>query len=441
MKNFLLINKKINSFNKSIGISGDKSLSIRCVIMASQAIGKSKIFNLLDSEDVNNALIAIRKLGIKVIKKKNYCEIHGNGLNGFSFKENTSINAQNSGTFARLILGVVAKTNKKIILNGDKSLSNRDFTRVIEPLNKFGMKVNSRNNKLPLKVLGTEYLRPIDYVELKGSAQVKSCIMLAALNTPGITKIKCKPSRNHTELMFKFLKLNLNIQKKNNHDVISIKGGKQYKSFNYKVPGDISSASFFIVLTILSKNSKLIIKNINVNTTRTGIIDILKMMNAKIFLKNKRQYKGEQISDIHVYSSNNLKCIKCPKDFNSRLIDELPLIFLVCAKAKGTSYFQNLDELRHKESDRLNLSSKFLKMMGVKNQVNKNSIMIKGNPNLSLSKHFTIKNFMKDHRIFMLSCIAAFALGGKWKIYDKDSINTSFPKFLSTLKKLGGNFK
>ena len=441
MKNFLLINKKINSFNKSIGISGDKSLSIRCVIMASQAIGKSKIFNLLDSEDVNNALIAIRKLGIKVIKKKNYCEIHGNGLNGFSFKENTSINAQNSGTFARLILGVVAKTNKKIILNGDKSLSNRDFTRVIEPLNEFGMKVNSRNNKLPLKVLGTEYLRPIDYVELKGSAQVKSCIMLAALNTPGITKIKCKPSRNHTELMFKFLKLNLNIQKKNNHDVISIKGGKQYKSFNYKVPGDISSASFFIVLTILSKNSKLIIKNINVNTTRTGIIDILKMMNAKIFLKNKRQYKGEQISDIHVYSSNNLKCIKCPKDFNSRLIDELPLIFLVCAKAKGTSYFQNLDELRHKESDRLNLSSKFLKMMGIKNQINKNSIMIKGNPNLSLSKHFTIKNFMKDHRIFMLSCIAAFALGGKWKIYDKDSINTSFPKFLSTLKKLGGNFK
>ena len=441
MKNFLLIKKKINSFNKSIVISGDKSLSIRCVIMASQAMGKSKIFNLLDSEDVNNALIAIKKLGIKVVKKENHCEIHGNGLNGFSFKENTRINAQNSGTFARLILGVLAKTNKKIVLEGDKSLSNRDFTRVIEPLNKFGVKVNSHNNKLPLKVLGTEYLRPIDYVELKGSAQVKSCIMLAALNTPGITKIKCKPSRNHTELMFKFLKLNLNIQKKNNHDVISIKGGKQYKSFNYKVPGDISSASFFIVLTILSKNSKLIIKNINVNTTRTGIIDILKMMNAKIFLKNKRQYKGEQISDIHVYSSNNLKSIKCPKDFNSRLIDELPLIFLVCAKAKGTSFFQNLDELRHKESDRLTLSSKFLKKIGIKNQVNKNSIMIKGNPNLSLSKDFTIKNFMKDHRIFMLSCIAAFTLGGKWKIYDKDSINTSFPKFLSTLKKLGGNFK
>ena len=441
MKKFLLINKKINSFNKSIGISGDKSLSIRCAIMASQAIGTSKIFNLLNSEDVNNALIAIRKLGIKVIQKKNYCEIHGNGLNGFSFRENTKINAQNSGTFARLILGVVAKTNKKIVLKGDKSLSNRDFTRVIEPLNKFGMKINSKNNKLPLKVLGTKYLRPIDYVELKGSAQVKSCILLAALNTPGITKIKCKPSRNHTELLFKFLKLNLNIKKKNKYDLITLKGEKQYRGFNYRIPGDISSASFFIVLTLLSKNSKLILKNINVNKTRTGIIDVLKKMNAKILLRNKRQYKGEQISDIHVYSSNNLKCIKCPKDFNSRLIDELPLIFLACAKAKGTSYFQNLDELRHKESDRLKLSSKFLKMIGIKNIVNKNSFMIKGNPNLSLSKNFIVKNFMKDHRIFMLSCIAAMALGGKWKIYDKDSINTSFPKFLKTIEELGGIFK
>ena len=441
MKNFLLINKKINSFSKSISISGDKSLSIRCLIMASQAIGKSKIFNLLDSEDVNNALIAIRKLGIKIIKKKNHCEIHGNGLNGFSFNKNTKINAQNSGTFARLILGVLAKTNKKIVLKGDKSLSNRDFTRVIEPLNKFGMKIKSKNNKLPLKVLGTEYLRPIEYVELRGSAQVKSCIMLAALNTPGITKIKCKPSRNHTELLFKFLKLNLNIQKRNKYDLISIRGEKQYKSFNYRIPGDISSASFFIVLTLLSKNSKLIIKNINVNKTRTGIIDILKRMNAKIFIKNKREYKGEQISDIYIYSSNNLKSIKCPKDFNSRLIDELPLIFLVCAKAKGTSHFQNLDELRHKESDRLKLSSNFLKMIGIKNTVNKNSFKIKGNPNLSLSKDFTIKDFMKDHRIFMLSCIAAFTLGGKWKIYDKDSINTSFPKFLQTLRELGGRFK
>ncbi len=438
MKNTLLIKKKINSFNKSISVSGDKSLSIRCAIMASQAIGKSKFFNLLDSEDVNNTLLSIRKLGIKVIKKKNYCEIYGNGLNGFSFNENTKINAQNSGTFARLILGVIAKTDKNVFLHGDRSLSKRDFSRVIEPLNKFGVKINSNNNKLPIKVLGTKYLRPIDYVEKKGSAQVKSCIMLAALNTPGITKIKCKPSRNHTELLFKFLNLNLKINKTNKYDLIYIKGEKQYKSFNYKIPGDISSASFFIVLTLLSKKSKLILKNININKTRTGIIDILKKMNAKIILKNKKKYKGEQVSDIHVYSSDNLKSIKCPKEMNSRLIDELPLIFLVCAKAKGISYFENLDELRHKESDRLKLSSNFLKMIGIENKINKNSFRIKGNPNLFLSKDYTVKNFMKDHRIFMLSCIAALTLGGKWKIHDKDSINTSFPNFLKILKKLGG---
>ncbi len=438
MKNTLLIKKKINSFNKSISVSGDKSLSIRCAIMASQAIGKSKFFNLLDSEDVNNTLLSIRKLGIKVIKKKNYCEIYGNGLNGFSFNENTKINAQNSGTFARLILGVIAKTDKNVFLHGDRSLSKRDFSRVIEPLNKFGVKINSNNNKLPIKVLGTKYLRPIDYVEKKGSAQVKSCIMLAALNTPGITKIKCKPSRNHTELLFKFLNLNLKINKTNKYDLIYIKGEKQYKSFNYKIPGDISSASFFIVLTLLSKKSKLILKNININKTRTGIIDILKKMNAKIILKNKKKYKGEQVSDIHVYSSDNLKSIKCPKEMNSRLIDELPLIFLVCAKAKGISYFENLDELRHKESDRLKLSSNFLKMIGIENKINKNSFKIKGNPNLFLSKDYIVKNFMKDHRIFMLSCIAALTLGGKWKIHDKDSINTSFPNFLKILKKLGG---
>ena len=151
MKNILLIQNKINSFNNSIKVSGDKSLSIRWAIMSAQALGKSKAFNLLNSEDVNNTLIAIKKLGIKVVKKKDYCEIFGRGLNGFSFSNNTRINAQNSGTFARLILGVLAKTKKKIILKGDKSLSNRDFSRVIQPLNKFGVKIISKKISYRLK--------------------------------------------------------------------------------------------------------------------------------------------------------------------------------------------------------------------------------------------------------------------------------------------------
>ena len=439
MKNILLINNKINKFNKKISISGDKSLSIRWALMSAQALGKSRAYNLLDSEDVNNSLIALKKLGVKIIKNKKFCEIFGKGLNGFSFKENTIINAQNSGTFARLILGVLARTEKNVILKGDKSLSNRDFLRVIKPLSLFGAKISSKKYKLPIKIRGTKYLRPISYEELKGSAQVKSCIMLAALNTPGTTKIKCIPSRDHTERLFKHLKLKIKINQNQKYQTIHIEGGKQYDALNYNIPGDISSASFFIVLTLLSKNSKLIIKNINVNKSRTGIIDILKKMNAKIKVKNKKKYKGEELADIYVKSTKNLKSIKCPKEMNSRAIDELPLIFLVCAKAKGTSYFKSIGELRHKESDRLKLSANFLKMIGVKVKSTSDSLKIFGIPELETKKNYIIKNFMKDHRIFMLSCVTALVLGGKWKIHNKNSINSSFPNFLKILKQLGAN--
>ena len=212
--------------------------------MAAQAIGKSRAYNLLESEDVNNSIKCLKKLGIKIIKNKKFCDIYGKGLNGFSYKENTIINAQNSGTFARLVLGMLARAEKNVILQGDESLSNRDFLRVIKPLNQFGVKITSKKNKLPIKIVGTKYLRPIKYEETKGSAQVKSCIMMAALNSPGITNINCLPSRDHTERLFKYLDLNIKIKKKINKHNISIEGGKQYKAFNYKIPGDISSASF-----------------------------------------------------------------------------------------------------------------------------------------------------------------------------------------------------
>ena len=441
MKNILLIKNKINKFNKKISVSGDKSLSIRWALMSAQALGKSRAYNLLDSEDVNNSLKSLKKLGIKIIKNKKFCDIFGRGLNGFSFRKNTIINAQNSGTFARLILGVLARTEKNIILKGDKSLSQRDFSRVIKPLNQFGVKITSNKDKLPIKIRGTKYLRPINYEEFKGSAQVKTCIMLAALNTPGITKIKCVPSRDHTERIFKHLKLKLKINKHKKYQILNIEGCKQYGKLNYNIPGDISSASFFIVLTLLSKNSKLVIKNINVNKSRTGIIDILKKMNGKIIVRNIRKYKGEDIGDIYVKSTPNLKSINCPKEMNSRAIDELPLIFLVSAKARGTSYFRNIGELKHKESDRLKLSFKFLKMIGIKVKSTSNSLKISGIPNLEIKKNYIIKNFMKDHRIFMLACIASLVLGGTWKIHNKDSVNTSFPEFLKILKKLGANLK
>ena len=220
------------------------------------------------------------------------------------------------------------------------------------------------------------------------------------------------------------------------YDFIDIKKPKKILPLNYKIPGDISSSAFFIVLTALSKHSKLLIKNININPSRTGVITILKKMGVKIFLKKKRSYKGEKVADIFIKSSDNLKAIKCPTTLNSSAIDEFLIIFLIAARAKGISFFKDLSELNQKESPRLNLGSKILNMMGIKTLLTKDSIRIYGQPNLKIKKPIKIKNYLKDHRIFMMSTIAALTCGGRWTIYDKDSINTSFPSFLKILKKI-----
>ncbi len=437
MPNQIKIFNTIKPFNKTIEVTSDKSLSIRAILLASQAIGVSTISNLLESEDVLNAVRSIKKLGIKCEKIGNQYKILGYGLNGFEIKKNTTIDAGNSGTFARLILGLLVKSEKTVKIIGDKSLSKRDFSRVTEPLKKFGTNIKSKKNSLPVEILGTDFLRPINYFETRGSAQCKSAIMLAALNTPGTTIIKAKKSRNHTELLLKYLKLPIKIKSNKDFDFIEVTGLKQFNAFNYIVPGDISSSAFFIVLTALSKNSKIRIKNININKSRTGIITILKKMNCKISLKNKKIYKGEETSDIVVESSKNIKGFSCPSSLNSAAIDEFLVIFLIAAKAKGTSSFKNLGELNKKESPRLDIAVSFLKKIGVKVKRNKNNIKIFGNPNLELTKNIYIKNYLKDHRVFMMSCIAALSFGGKWKINDKDSINTSFPIFLKILKELG----
>ena len=437
MANYTIIKSKICSFNKKINISSDKSISIRCVLLASQAVGISKISNLLESEDVLNTLKAIKKLGINFTKKGNSYYIHGFGLNGFNISQNTTIYAGNSGTLARLILGLLVKSKNKVKLIGDKSLSKRDFSRVVRPLKLMGANIKSKNNTLPIEISGTKFLRPIKYNENIGSAQVKSCLILSALNTPGKTIINSKISRNHTELMLKFLKYPISIRTIDNADIISVEGLSQFKAFEYYVPGDISSASFFIVLTLLSENSQMIIKNTNINKSRIGIITILNKMGARIKLKKTRIYNGEKIADIYVESKRNLKSVNCPPNLNSAAIDEFLIIFLAAAKAKGISKFRELGEMNKKESKRLDLAVKFLKLIGIKVDRFQDNINIHGQPNLNLSGDFEIKNFLKDHRIFFLSCITALTLGGKWKIYDKESINTSFPDFLKTLRIIG----
>ncbi len=437
MKKFVKITEKIKPFTKKISVSGDKSISIRCVLLASQAIGKSRIYNLLESEDVINSLKSIKKLGINYKKVNNYYEINGLGFNGYKTNISKTIYAGNSGTFARLILGLLVNSSSKIKIIGDKSLSMRDFSRITEPLKDFGANIVSNNNKLPAEILGTKFLRPINYIERLGSAQCKSSVMLAALKTPGITKIKAKKSRDHTEILFRYLKIPIKIIKKKNYDYIKIQGENNFKGFDYSVPGDISSSSFFIVLTILSKNSTLTIKNININSTRIGIIKILNKMNAKIKIINKKKIKGEVIADIFVKSRSNLVSIKCPKSLNSSAIDEFLIIFLVAAKAKGISKFENLGELNKKESPRLDIAVSFLKKIGIKVERTSDNIRIYGNPDLNLNRKFIMKNFRKDHRVFMMSCVAALTLGGQWKIYDKNSTNSSFPDFFKKINQLG----
>ena len=440
MKKSIYIKQKINFFKKKkIFVSGDKSLSIRFILLSSLGRGKSVAYNILKSEDVLSAIECVKKLGVKINFKNEKCIVFGKGLNGYKFKKNLTLNAGNSGTTARLLIATLINSNQKIKIVGDKSLQKRDMYRVINPLKKFGAKFKSKNGKLPIEIEGLKNTRPIFYNENIGSAQCKSAVMIAGLKTSGKTKLRCLPSRNHTELMFKnVLKIPIKIHKKNKYDLIELDGLREFNSFNYKIPGDISSAAFFIILTLLSKKKSLTIKNVNINPSRTGIIKILNMMGANIRFLNKKIYKGEINADIFVKSKENLKAINLDPKINSSAIDEFLLIFLAASQCSGISTFRNLSELNKKESRRLDWGIKILNMIGIKTKKIKNDgIKIWGNPNLNLNKEYIIKNYLKDHRIFMVSTIAALVFGGKWKIYDPISFRTSFPSFLKILKTLG----
>ncbi len=437
MTKLVIIKKKIDSFDKKIQVSGDKSLSIRWILFSSISSKKCIAKNLLISEDVLATINAVRKLGIKVKLNKNNCTIYGNGINGYAYKKNLIINAENSGTLARLLPGLLLDTPHPIKIIGDKSLSRRDLQRIANPLSKFGAKFILKNNKnLPLIINGSSKLKPIKYYENRGSAQCKSSVIFGGFKTNGTTLIKAKKSRNHTELLCKHLGLPIKVTSKKSYDLIEVNKIKSIKSLNYKIPSDISSSAFFIVLAALSNNSKLLIKNVNINPSRIGIITILKKMNIKIHFKNIKIYKGEKNADIEIKSPKYIKAINCPSKLNSGAIDEFLVIFLVAAKANGISYFKKLRELNEKESPRLKWGEYILNQMGIKTISSEDSIKIYGNPNLNLNKKIVIRNFLKDHRVFMTSIIAALSFGGQWKIYDKDSIKTSFPNFLNIINQL-----
>ena len=437
----IIINKKIKKFNKNLNIDGDKSISHRFFLIASQAIGISEATGILESEDTLLTIAALRKLGVKIVKKGLKYYVYGNGLTSLKISKNLNIDCGNSGTLIRLLMGLLVPYNYKCKLFGDRSLSKRPMLRIIKPLKKFGADFHPKNKITPpISIQGSEITMPIEHDENIGSAQVKSSIILAALNTAGITKIReFKKSRDHTENMLKHAGANIKIIKKNKYNLISINGLKDFKGFKLSVPGDVSSAAFLIATTLLSKNSKLKILNINLNNTRIGFIKIIKKMNAKIKITNLRTISGERVGDL-IVNSSKLKGIKSPKNLVPSTIDEFPILMVLAAASNGISYFTGLNELNKKESPRLNVMNNILNKIGIKTKLKKNSIKIYGNQNLYLDKSYYI-NSMYDHRVAMSAFCIGLIFGGKITISDCKSISTSFPGFLKIMKKIGATYE
>ena len=338
-------------------------------------------------------------------------------------------------------MGILSTYPHKIKIFGDKTLNKRDMERAIKPLEKFGATFEPKNKKnLPLFITGSEMPLPINHTENIGSAQVKGLISYAALDTPGLTRIlEKKPSRNHQEILLKHIGAGIRIKKLKNCNLISIKGQKEFKAFNLSIPGDISSAAFFICLTLLNKNSTIKIQSVGLNPTRTGIIKILKKMNARIKITGIKNICGEKIGNV-VVKSSNLKSTNCPASLVPFAIDEMLLIFLCAAKAKGISTFVKLGELEKKESPRLSLMNKILNQIGIKTVLKGDSIKIYGNPKLTLNKSYKIKT-MYDHRLSMCGIVLGSIFGGKVIVEDCHSIATSFPSFLKIMKSLGAKYE
>ena len=441
-KNFSVsINKKIKKFNKKIKIPGDKSCSLRAILLASQCIGISKIKNLLESEDVLNCINTLKtSLGVKIIKKNNIYQVYGNGLNSFKFKKKiTKIYVGNSGTCARLLSGLLSTHPGKFYLYGDQSMNKRDFTRVTEPLEKIGAFFYPKNKKtLPLTIEGTSMPLAQKHVENRGSAQIKGLILMSALSTPGITTVEEKKiSRNHTELFLKKINANIKVKKLKKGNLISLEGQKNLNGFNYTVSSDPSSAAFLIALTLLTPGSKSTIHNVLCNDTRIFFLKILKKINADIKIKNLRKVSGELVGSITVSFSNKLKPIIVSKDIG-KFIDELPILFVIAALTKGVSRFKNIGDLKHKESNRLLESKKILVQAGIKCKTTKDSIIIYGKDKIETRNKSILVKTKGDHRICMSSIILSLITGIKTKIENFETVNTSFPGFISIIKKLGG---
>ena len=432
------MDKKLPKFVGTINIPGDKSISHRALIIGSQATGIVKVSNLLESADVFSTMNALRKFGVHIIKRGKDYHVYGLVVGGLR-EYNGTINCGNSGTTARLMMGLLSTYPITINFIGDKSLSKRPMARVINLLKEFGANALPENkNTMPFKFLGSYVGLQNDQKLNVPSAQLKSAWCLAALNTKGISTLEERfETRDHTEIMLKYLNANIKVKKSKNKKIISIFGKTPIDAKDISVPGDISSAAFMIILALISKNSNVTIKNVLLNPTRTGILDVLKKMKAKIKIKNKKTVCGEIVGDIEAKSSN-LKATIVPEKMAPRLIDEYPILFIAACFAKGTSNFKGIEELRVKESDRIKSMEDGLKPLGVKISSTKSSAKITGTNSFKLNKKIKI-DAKGDHRIAMSFYVLSQVLNKSFKIKDFNYVKTSFPSFTKTINQLKKN--
>jgi 3-phosphoshikimate 1-carboxyvinyltransferase len=381
---------------------------------------------------------ALRKFGVHIIKRRKDYYVYGLVVGGLR-EYNGTIDCGNSGTTARLMMGLLSTYPITINFTGDKSLSKRPMARVINLLREFGANALPENkNTMPFKFLGSYVGLQNDQKLTVPSAQLKSAWCLAALNTKGISTLEERfETRDHTEIMLKYLNANIKVKKSKNKKIISIFGKTPIDAKDISVPGDISSAAFMIILALISKNSKVTIKNVLLNPTRTGILDVLKKMKAKIKIKNKKTICGEVVGDIEVKSSN-LKATTVPEKMAPRLIDEYPILFIAACFTKGTSKFNGIEELRVKESDRIKSMEDGLKPLGVKISSTKSSVKITGDNSFKLNQKIKI-DAKGDHRIAMSFYILSQVLNKPFKIKDFNYVKTSFPSFTKTINQLKKN--
>tara|TARA_B100000963_G_scaffold143017_2_gene124511 strand:+ start:1650 stop:2948 length:1299 start_codon:yes stop_codon:yes gene_type:complete len=422
-----------HGINGYANIPGDKSISHRSIIIPSVSKGICEIDNILMSDDVMHTLQAFKDMGVKIEESKSKLIIHGKGLNSLK-KPKNKIYLGNSGTSARLLTGLLSSQKFKTILTGDSSLSKRPMRRITNPLNQMNAQIESVNGTMPLTVKGCNLVSTRIDLEIP-SAQIKSGILLASLNTKGITYIsESKITRDHTEIMLESFEANLEVQKNNHKKLLKITGQKELVSKNISVPNDLSSSAFFIVAALINKNSNITLTNINNNPTRNGIIIALKKMGAKINIFNERFSNNERVCDIEV-SSSNLKGCELGPEFADLMIDEYPILAIAAAFANSPSIFRGLKELRVKESDRLSLIFINLQKCGVACDIKDNDLFIYPSDNYKIKTDIIKTDF--DHRIAMAFIIMGTKIG-PLKIQDADSIRTSFPNFKSEINKLGG---